>query len=90
MKLIIDIPEERLEWIKVHKGLTDFPTTLTLYDKVRYGTPLEKVFEDIKEEIRMVMDMYKGCEYIGDKARRDEFWHVLEIIEKHTSGKEPE
>ena len=41
------------------------------------------VIEDIKAEIHAVMDMYKGCEYIGDKARRDELWHVLEIIDKH-------
>ena len=43
-----------------------------------------KMFNDIKTEIQASMDMYKGCEYIGDKARRDELWHVLEIIDKHT------
>ena len=47
----------------------------------------KSVVEDIKAEIQASMDMYKGCEYIGDKARRDELWHVLEIIDKHT-GKE--
>ena len=43
-----------------------------------------KMFADIKAEIQASMDMYKGCEYIGDKARRDELWHVLEIIDNHT------
>lgn len=47
----------------------------------------DSIIEDIKAEIQMVMDMYEGCEYIGDKARRDELWHVLEIIDKHI-GKE--
>ena len=42
MQIVIDIPEERFEWIKKHKGLTDFSTTLMLYDRVRHGTPLPK------------------------------------------------
>ena len=48
------------------------------------------VLEDIKAEIQMVMDLYKGCEYIGDKARCDELGHVLEIIDRHMSRKEKE
>ena len=43
----------------------------------------ENVLEQIRVEIQAIMDMYEGCEYIGDKARRDELWHVLEIIDKY-------
>lgn len=52
------------------------------YCKIVY--PEYKVIERIRAEIQAIMDMYEGCEYIGDKARRDELWHVLEIIDKCT------
>lgn len=48
--------------------------------------PIKCDIEDIKGEIQVIRDMYEGCEYIGDKARRDELWHVLEVIDKHTKG----
>ena len=48
--------------------------------------PIKCDIEDIKAEIQTVRDMYEGCEYIGDKARHDELWHVLEIIDKHIKG----
>ena len=35
MKLIVDIPKERYEWIKEHKGVTDYQTTEMLYKRVR-------------------------------------------------------
>ena len=53
-------------------------------DRLCKALDTEKVIDDIKAEIQASMDMYKGCEYIGDKARRDELWHVLEIIDRHT------
>lgn len=48
--------------------------------------PIKCNIEDIKAEIQVVRDMYEGCEYICDKARRDELWHVFEIIDKHIKG----
>lgn len=41
-KYVIDIPDEQYEWIKTHKGVTDFQTTLMLYKKVMNATPLEE------------------------------------------------
>ena len=42
MKLIIDIPEEKYDFIKwLDRGCTDYQTTLMLYDAVRYSTPIE-------------------------------------------------
>lgn len=38
MKLIIDIPKERYEWIKNHIEVTDYQTTEMLYESVRNGT----------------------------------------------------
>ena len=35
MKLIVDIPKERYEWIKEHKGVTDYQITEMLYKRVR-------------------------------------------------------
>ncbi len=65
----------------------DMPTLscniLKKFDNMPSVTPSNKIIEDIKAEIQAIMDMYEGCEYIGDKARRDELWHVLEIIDKH-------
>ena len=76
MKLIIDISEEDRKDIGnihfVREGLK-----FKIGKAIMNGTPLD----DVKAEIKTVMDMYKGCEYIGDKARRDELWHVLEIID---------
>ena len=48
--------------------------------------PIKCDIEDIKAELQTIRDMYEGCEYIGDKARRDELWHVLEVIDKHIKG----
>ena len=41
-KYVIDIPEERYEWIKNHEGVTDFQTTLMLYKKVMNAIALEE------------------------------------------------
>lgn len=56
------------------------------YDREQYKKGYDdamSVIEDIRAEIQATMEMYEGCEYIGDKARRDELWYVLEIIDKH-------
>lgn len=76
MKLIIDIPEDALKEMKT-KEFISIESIDTAIECIQNGIPLD----DVKAEIKMVMDMYKGCEYIGDKARRDELWHVLEILD---------
>jgi hypothetical protein len=78
---------EKITWEE--PPYTDALNVLTwVRDKIRELPPVTpQIIDDIKAEIQASMDMYKGCEYIGDKARRDELWHVLEIIDKHT-GKE--
>lgn len=43
MKLIIDIPDEDYEHLKLfHEGVTDYQTTLKLYRAVKNGTVLLK------------------------------------------------
>ena len=43
MQIVIDIPEEKYEYIKgLYKACTDYQTTLMLYDAVRNGIPLPK------------------------------------------------
>ena len=43
MEIVIDIPEEKYEYINVlNDGITDYQTTLLLYLAVRNGTPLPK------------------------------------------------
>lgn len=43
MKVVIEIDEEKYEYIKgLDKACTDYRTTLMLYDAVRHGTPLPK------------------------------------------------
>jgi len=40
MKIVIDIPKTRYEWIKKHTSVTDYHTTEMLYKGVRNGTTL--------------------------------------------------
>lgn len=38
MQIVIDIPNDKYDWIKEHKGATDFGITQMLYNRVRNGT----------------------------------------------------
>ena len=43
MQIVIDIPDNDYEYIKLlHEGLTDYQTTLKLYRAIKNGTPLPK------------------------------------------------
>jgi hypothetical protein len=43
MKVVIDIPDDDYEYIKLlHEGLTDYQTTLKLYRAVKNGKPFEE------------------------------------------------
>ena len=41
-EIVIKIPEEKYQWIKEHRGRTDYQVTEMLYNRVRKGTPLPK------------------------------------------------
>lgn len=76
MKLIIDIPEDVIAYVKETYIGDD-----VLYCAVKYGTPFNSVIDDIKAEIA---DIYVGYRH-GYEIRND----ALEIIDKHI-GKEKE
>jgi hypothetical protein len=42
MHIVIKIPKEKYQWIKEHRGRTDYQITEMLYNRVRKGTPLPK------------------------------------------------
>ena len=42
MQIVIDIPEEQYEWIKEHKGVTDFQATEVIYNAARNAVVLPK------------------------------------------------
>ena len=47
MKIVIDIPEDDYEYIKLlHEGLTDYQTTLKLYRAVKNGKPLPNITDE--------------------------------------------
>ena len=79
MKLIIDIPDNEYHQIcelRLHNR--------TFYDDaIRNGTPLDKVVEDIKREIEHTHYHYVGVPILKVSE-------VLNIIDKHISGKEQE
>ena len=76
MKLIIDIPEEDIEFIK-SRGYH----TQSLYDAIKNGTPFDSVIEDIKAEIE---DLDADYDFEGFYQCQNA---VLAIIDKHI-GKE--
>ena len=82
MKLIIDIPEE------VYKYLTEYQLLPSDFDyewMLVHGTPLPKVFEDIKAEIDKA---YCKVENDYDHGRNYGLYMANQIIDKHISGKE--
>ena len=76
MKLIINIPEE---YLKTIKAIPDETSSLDML-LIKYGTPFDSVIEDIKAKIA---DM--DGDINGFYVHKDD---VLEIIDKHISGKE--
>ena len=76
MKLIIDIPEE---YLKTIKAIPDETSSLDML-LIKYGTPFDSVIEDIKAEIE-ALETYEYDDFIRMRA-------VLDIIDKHISGKE--
>lgn len=67
--MLIEIPEEKYQWIREHSGRTDFQITEMLYKRVRNGTPLPKghgrlIDADVFEKRLMDARSY----YIGEKA----------------------
>ena len=82
MKLIIDIPEEDIEFIK-SRGYH----TQSLYDAIKNGTPFDSVIEDIKAEIeKKHLSIIEKNDF--DCGRTYGYEECLEIIDKHISGKE--
>ena len=83
MKLIIDIPEERLKSIK-RFGIK-LNETYMLERALISATPFDSVIEDIKAEIRTELDVPdKDVDYYPG------LWKALEIIDKYISAKESE
>lgn len=58
MQITIDIPEEKYQWIKEHKGVTDFKTTEMLYNAVRNGTDLLDYVMQSIESTKKAMNDY--------------------------------
>ena len=73
MQLVIDIPEEAYNRLLEEQHL---PNRIDLEYFIVHGTPLEKVFENIKAEIRKL-------EWYGDDAFWDGVNAVSDIIDKH-------
>ena len=81
MKLIIDIPEEDREDIcNIHFIREDLK--FKVGGVIMHGTPFDSVIEDIKTEIETLQSDTNVMMY--SLAISD----VLEIIDKHISGKE--
>ena len=73
MKVVIDIPENTLNAVKAH------PECFNFAHAILEGTPLEKVLEDIKAEIRQGVSDFASEN--GDIAYG--FVCAEEIIDKH-------
>ena len=82
MKLVIDIPDIMIDWLK--NGYPNEDDMDKLLDIVFNATPLEKVLEDIKAEI-----IHLRCKQYNLRLTLDRE-EVLEIIDSHISGKEQE
>lgn len=80
MKIVIDISEEYYNRIK-----KEYKHDFKLYEIVANGTPLEKVFEDIKAEMKSI---HKLEQQIYGKECWNFTVRCMEIIDKHISGKE--
>ena len=83
MKLVIEIA--RKEYERAKKG----EWNCTIINKaVANATPLEKVFEEIKEEIQKVHDLHFENNQEGLSMFID--CEIMPIIDSHISGKEQE
>lgn len=87
MKLVIDITEG------YYKATKEIPYLNSTTDMllIKYGTPLEEVFKDIKAEI----ESCKGTFFLNEDGSYSPYMSgtldaVLEIIDKHISRKEQE
>ena len=85
MKVVIDIDEERYENLKLccASGLPIKPNEKLIAN----GTPLEKVFEDIKTEMQNEMDKFHNDGTYSYNTSRIGLRKALNIIDKHL-GKE--
>ena len=61
MKIVIEIPEEKYQWIKEHRGRTDYQTTEMLYKRIRNGVPLPKGHGRLKDEKEIYKKFYCRC-----------------------------
>ena len=88
MKLVVDIDKNDYDIIKyvIQAIGSDYMPCVIIAN----GTPLEKVLEDIKAEIE---ELKSCCDDEWDAfltGRKEAYNNVLEIIDKHISGKEKE
>ena len=88
MKLVVEIPDLMIDWLK--NGYPNEDDMDKLLDIVFNATPLEKVLEDIKEEIKRL----KRDQNSENTDYRTGFFSALSIIEgyiaiieEHISGK---
>ena len=77
MKIVIDIPEDRYLYMKGMYGST------WAEEFIAKGTPLEKVLEDIKAEIKEELKDF-------DTITTIHFEYIDKIIDNYISGKEKE
>lgn len=84
MQIVINVPEDKYEWIKSHEARTDFQLTQLLYSRVRKGTPLPKDYgrlidADELEECKEIMNTISGESKYA--VRMDDIRNAPTIIE---------
>lgn len=78
MNLIINIPNDRYEWIKNHEeGITDYQTTLILYNQVQDAKSLEDYLDEIKKKI---IEAQEKC------SHPLEIIQAIDIIDEYMEG----
>ena len=89
MQIVIEIPEEKFEWIKNHEAATDFQLTQLLYSRVRKGTPLPKDYgrlidADELEECKEIMNTISGESKYA--VRMDDIRNMSTILKADTES----
>lgn len=85
-KIVIDIPEEDYQEV-LRDDYSGTPFENRVFSVIKNGTPFEKVIKDIKAEIRVLPKTYPFVNHIDTYVKEDD---VINIIDKHISGKDQE
>ena len=86
MKLVIDISEKSYERIK-YMYIRNNSTASDFRNIIMEGTPLEKVLEDIEEELKELITTRESNKPMIQNCG---VYKALEIIDSHIRGKDQE